>query len=43
MKLYFYSIEDNEKFEKVLNCQVLEADEKLKIYKIIDGIDFLAI
>lgn len=40
MKLYFYSIKDNEKYEKVLHCQVLEAVEKLKIYKISDGMDF---
>lgn len=40
MKLYFYSIQDNEKYEKVLHCQELEAVEKLKIYKIPDGMDF---
>ena len=40
MKLYFYSIKDNEKYEKVLRCQELEAVEKLKIYKIPDGMDF---
>ena len=43
MKLYFYSIKDNEKYEKTLHCQELEAVEKLKIYKIPDGMDFLAI
>lgn len=40
MKLYFYSIKDNEKYEKTLHCQELEAVEKLKIYKIPDGMDF---
>jgi len=40
MKLYFYSIDDNEKFEKVLHCQELEADERLKTYKVHDGCDF---
>lgn len=40
MKLYFYSIQDNEKYEKVLHCQEVEVVEKLKIYKIPDGMDF---